>query len=136
MRLLEWAADGGKDSGVRAFVIVEIKCLFSIMVLFFPQGTREKFHSHAFNAVTWWLRGYVWEERLFTSVRRYSASWRPKFTSYDNAHRVCGGVDGAVALTFRGQWRDTWYEYDTVKRFRYTLTHGRQVLAKERLDVP
>jgi hypothetical protein len=56
--------DGGKDSGVTAYFLIEWKILFSIGVLRFKKGTREAYHNHAFNALTWWLKGKVTEEKI------------------------------------------------------------------------
>jgi hypothetical protein len=51
MKFLSKCKDGGPESPVTAYVLVEIKSLFSVMLLHFS-GTREAFHSHAFNALT------------------------------------------------------------------------------------
>jgi quercetin dioxygenase-like cupin family protein len=53
--------DGGKESGVTGYFLIEWKPLFSIGLLHFKRGSREAFHSHAFNAVTFWLKGEVTE---------------------------------------------------------------------------
>jgi hypothetical protein len=47
--------DGGKDSGVTGYFLIEWKPIFSIGILHFKEGTREAYHNHAFNALTWWL---------------------------------------------------------------------------------
>jgi 8-oxo-dGTP diphosphatase len=61
MRFLEKTKDGGPESPVIGYFLIEIKSLFSIVLLHFG-GTREAFHSHAFNAVTLWLKGRVLEQ--------------------------------------------------------------------------
>ncbi len=60
-RLLYNKPDGGKDSGVTAYFLIEWKILFSIGILHFQEGSREAFHNHAFNAITFWLSGDVTE---------------------------------------------------------------------------
>src|SRR5271154_4359591 len=60
MKLFKKMRDGGPESPVVGYFLVEIKSLFSVVLLHFG-GTREAFHSHAFNAVTLWLRGRVEE---------------------------------------------------------------------------
>lgn len=104
--------------------------LFSIAILRFNEGTREAYHSHAFNALTWWLSGNVTEIRkqadnLFEE-KDFSPSFIPKFTSRDNRHKVKAHKT-TYALTFRGPWVDTWLEYRGDKKV--TLTHGRVELA-------
>lgn len=132
-RLFYKASDGGKDSGVTAYFLIEWKILFSIGVLHFKKGSREAYHTHAFNALTWWLRGSVTEERvglfsfLLKKQKDFKASIKPKFTSRENFHKIIAHVS-TYALTFRGPWRDTWR--DTWRELRgnktVTLTHGRK----------
>ena len=122
-RLLYVKPDGGKNSGVKAFFLIEWKKLFSIGVLRFNEGTREAYHSHAFNALTWWVSGKVTEQKLnVTDEKEYSPSIIPKYTSRDNFHRVKAHAT-TYALTFRGPWSDTWKESRAGKIV--TLTHGR-----------
>jgi hypothetical protein len=122
-RLFYKKPDGGKDSGVTGYFLIEWKVLFSIGILHFKKGTREAYHNHAFNALTWWLSGDVTEERLNASYRYYKPSLKPKYTSRDNFHKVLAHKD-TYALTFRGNWNDTWKEFKESKFI--TLTHGRK----------
>lgn len=115
--------DGGKDSGVMAYFLIEWKPVFSVGILRFNEGTREAYHNHAFNALTWWLKGLVTEEKLNGEKKDYSPSLKPKYTSRDNFHKVIAH-EKTFALTLRGPWSDTWQEY---RKDRYvTLTHGRK----------
>ncbi len=128
-RLFYTKPDGGKESGVTGYFLIEWKPIFSLGVLHFKKGSREAFHSHAFNAVTFWLKGSVTEVKHPTDVcRNFTASLKPKFTSRDNFHKVIAHTD-TYALTFRGPWMDYWYEF---KQGSYlTLTHGRKVLSSD-----
>jgi hypothetical protein len=115
--------DGGKDSGVMGYFLIEWKPFFSIGLLHFNQGTREAYHNHAFNALTWWLKGRVTEIKLDGSRKVYGPSIVPKWTTRDNFHKVCAHRN-TWALTLRGPWNDTWQEY---RKDKYvTLTHGRK----------
>src|SRR5271156_4188694 len=112
MRFFEKVKDGGPDSLVTAYVLVEIKSLFSIMVLRFG-GTREAYHSHAFNALTLWLKGRVYEFTPFMprSDRQrpwYAGQW--KYTPRGLMHKI-RPIGSAWALTIRGPWENTWQEY-------------------------
>jgi hypothetical protein len=136
-RLFYVKPDGGKDSGVTAYFLIEWKVLFSIGILHFKKGSREAYHTHAFNALTWWLKGKVTEAKLnagFKSngelinksediTQEYKPSLIPKFTSRSNFHKVIAHED-TYALTFRGSWRNTWVEFKTNKIIN--LTHGRK----------
>jgi len=131
--------DGGKDSGVTGYFLIEWKILFSIGILHFKKGTREAYHTHAFNGLTWWLKGSVTEARLSASfngndelleqsediVKDYKSSIIPKYTSRNNFHKVISHKD-TWALTFRGRWVDMWYEFKDNKLI--TLTHGRRII--------
>jgi hypothetical protein len=135
LKFFQRASDGGKDSGVTGFFFVEIKSLFSVVLLRFNPGTREAFHSHAFNALTWWLKGRVLEHRRVDSesctgfaTREFRPSLKPKYTPRENCHQV-ESIGVSYALSFRGPWSDTWREFKDGKYV--TLTHGRKVVNEE-----
>ena len=118
--------DGGLDSGVTGYFLVEWKPFFSIGLLHFKKGSREAFHSHAFNAITFWVKGNVTEVKYPTNATaRFSAGLKPKYTPRENFHKVIADVD-TYALTFRGPWLDYWYEFKQGNRL--ILTHGRKVI--------
>lgn len=122
-RLFYVKPDGGKDSGVTAYFLIEWKKFFSIGILKFNEGSREAYHNHAFNALTWWMKGSVTEIKLEGEQKNYTPSFIPKYTKRDNFHKVVA-YEKTFALTFRGPWSDSWKEY---KNDRYiTLTHGRK----------
>lgn len=123
MKLFNRSHDGGKDSGVTGYWLVENKRLFSIVLLRFSSGSREAFHSHAFNALTWWVKGEVEEQFVDNSQSKtWKPSFKPKFTPKGNFHKIIGKRT-AWAISVRGKWDDTWQEKkgDEV----YTLTSGR-----------
>jgi hypothetical protein len=125
MRFFKTASDGGKKSGVKGFWLIEIKWLFSIVFLRFSPGTRENYHSHAFNALTIWLKGRVIEDRLDTRTKtEYPKAGRFKWTPRENIHRVEALVP-TWCLCIRGPWHKEWREYDPKTNEIITLTHGR-----------
>jgi hypothetical protein len=124
-RLFYVKPDGGKDSGVTAYFLIEWKVLFSIGLLRFKKGSREAYHNHAFNALSWWLKGSVTEEKLNGDYKEYSASLKPKYTSRDNFHKVFAHTN-TWCLTLRGPWKDIWLESRKGKLVQ--LTHGRKEL--------
>lgn len=129
MKLFSWGTDGGKDSGVTGFWFFEFKWLFSIALLHFSKGTRENYHSHAFNAYSWFLSGKVEEQHLGKSSMIWTPSFFPKYTPRSTFHRV-NALEDTYVLTFRGPWSTTWYEYDPPKEEYIELTHGRKVLSR------
>ena len=132
MKILKWSKDGGPESPVDAFFIVEIKSLFSVALLRFNKGGREAFHTHAFNAWTWFLWGDLVEEELLWSFeepwpRRYFRSIFPKVTPRTKNHRVVAN-ETSWCFTIRGPWSDTWTE-DTETHYT-VLTHGRRIVER------
>lgn len=126
MRFLEWSKDGGPESPVDGFFIIEIKKLFSIVILHFNPGMRESYHNHAFNALTLWLKGIVREETKDDGCKLWE-SWQLKYTPRKLFHRIYTAY-GAWALSFRGPWQDTWQEYIPEQDRIITLTHSRKVV--------
>jgi len=122
VHLFHKAPDGGAASGVTGYFIVEIKSLFSIVLLHFSPGSREAYHSHAFNAVTIWVWGRVKEHLLSGETLGWKAG-RIKYTPRDNFHKV-EALTHAWALCFRGPWVDYWQESRSGQLV--ILTHGRQ----------
>ncbi len=123
MKILKWAKDGGPESPVDAFFVVEIKSLFSIAVLRFNYGSREAFHTHAFNALTWFIRGDLVEQDVNGDYYVYKRSILPKLTRRTKNHRVIA-VETSWCFTLRGPWQKTWTETKDGKSI--VLTHGRK----------
>ncbi len=125
MKFLFKRKDGGKDSNVTGFWFIEWKSFFSIVLLKFDKGSRESFHNHAFNALTFWLSGEVDEHLLDGTVKTWKPSIKPKYTPKSCFHKVFG-VKTTYALSFRGPWNKTWKEYSPENKEFITLTHGRK----------
>lgn len=129
MRFLSYTKDGGKDSTVDAFVLIEIKSLFTIAFLRFNKGSRVNFHSHAFHALTWFLKGDMVEVDIDGTVKPYHASFKPKVTLRSKFHKVIA-KKVSWCFTLRGAWDDTWEEYDPVSDSHILLTHKRIELSR------
>lgn len=129
-QLFSKAKDGGKESPVDGYFLFEIKGLCSVALLKFNEGQRESFHSHAFNALTWFLSGDLEEERVDGTMYKYKRSWIPKITSKTNVHRVKANKN-SWCLTLRGRWEDSWFEVDRELKLKTHLTHGRKVIYQE-----
>lgn len=128
MKFFSKAKDGGPDSPVDGYFLFEIKSIGSIALLKFNKGAREAYHTHAFNAWTWFLDGWMVEQKFGSKeVVPYKRSWKPKYTPRDNNHRVIAFRD-SWCLTIRGPWLDTWTEDHN--GITTVLTHGREVVAQ------
>jgi len=128
MKILHFGKDGGSESTVWGFWLIEIKSLFSVALLVFEDGSRDAYHSHAFDCISWVLRGELMEEMLMSRARRrYCPSLRPIITRRSTFHKVVSRGRTWV-LTFRGPWAPTWFEW-IPRRGMVELTHGRQEVA-------
>lgn len=123
MQFLKVTKDGGPLSRVWAYWLVEVKRLASVALLRFEDGTRDAFHSHAFDAVSWVLTGELEEQTIDGRVRTYRPSLRPIFTARRCCHRVASRRRTWV-LTLRGPWSRTWRE--VTPDGEVVLAHGRR----------
>ncbi len=122
--------DGGPDSPVDAYFLFESKKFGSIALLRFNKGMRQQYHSHAFNAYTWFISGLIIEEELTDSNhihRIYDWSILPKITPKTLIHRVAALRD-SWCFTIRGPWDSTWFEVDPKTQTTTTFTHGRKIV--------
>jgi len=125
--------DGGPESEVRCWGL-EIKGLLSIMVLRFNNHSREVYHNHAFNCISWVLSGALHEDTIqdapggtIHTYRTYRAGFTPVLTYKDTMHQVRGSRRPNWVLTFRGPWADTWQE-ESLSGETTSLTHGREII--------
>ncbi len=130
MKILPLMKDGGPESRVWGFFFIEWKRFFSVALLHFKDGSREAYHSHAFHALSWLLKGKLVEDSLILrvhTVTEFTPSLVPIWTARTNMHKVSSTGD-SWALTFRGPWTKNWKEYlPDVDEWR-TLSHGRKVV--------
>lgn len=121
--------DGGPESNVRYYGI-EIKKFFSITLLCFGKGSRPVYHSHAFNSISWVLTGGLFETKIeaknVLSPRWHWPSVVPVMTYRTTYHQVMGVKDKNWVISFRGPWKNRWYEHHPDKSI--VLTHGRKVV--------
>lgn len=130
IKLLTKCKDGGPESPVDAYFLIEWKGVFSVALLKFNKGRREAYHTHAFHALTWFLFGELEEQQFGRSSKKYKRGFLPKVTKRDNLHRV-KAYKNSWCITLRGPWRDTWTEYCETSNKLTTLTHGRIVMESE-----
>jgi len=124
VKFFSFGKDGGPESRVWGFWLIEIKSLFSIALLRFEDGSRDAYHNHAFNALSWVLSGELVEMPLGSSTETYRPSFWPIWTPRQRFHKVVS-KGRTWALTVRGPWSRTWKEYLPKTNDHITLTHGR-----------
>lgn len=124
MKILFKSKDGGKESTVTGYWLCEFKSLFSIVLLKFEGESREAYHTHAFNSISWVIKGKL-TEYLYRSpvIKTYLPSLRPIITTRETFHKV-SSTGTTWVLSFRGAWVSAWLEH-TEKDSTYILTNGR-----------
>lgn len=136
MKFLHKAKDGGPESSVTGFWLAEIKSLFSAAVLKFHGRSREAYHTHAFSALSWVVRGrlleHVMEGGEVVDIVEYLPSLIPLFTPRDRMHKVDSDGD-TIVFTLRGPWCKEWWEYLENEDVFLKLAHGRRVVERARL---
>lgn len=122
MKLFHWDKDGGPESTVSGLFLIEIKDLFSIVLLRFGPGTREAYHEHAFNSWSVVLKGKL-VEHLHSGEQNIYWAGDTVTTLRKTFHKVFS-IGTSWVISFRGPWTKTWREYQG-GQYR-TLTHGRE----------
>lgn len=128
MRMLFKSKDGGPESSVTGYWLIEDKNWFSICLLRFDGESREAYHTHAFDAISWVLSGGLREYFLDGRFRFHKPSLKPIRTPRDDFHKVSSIPGRTWALSFRGPWVDRWKEYLPALKKSITLTHGRKIV--------
>lgn len=121
--------DGGPESPVDAYFLIEIKKVFNKALLKFNKGGREAFHTHAFSAFTWFLKGRLVEEDVSGELYTHKCKLLPKLTKKDKNHRV-KAIETSWCLTVRGPWDECWTEYSKNLDETTVFQWGRKVVRK------
>lgn len=132
MKLFSIGKDGGPDSNVTGYWLIEWKKMLSICLLKFTNGSRQAYHSHAFNAISWLLKGQLEEDVCYPGSDlgqyvSYKPSLNPIYTSRERTHMVIS-LGTSWVLSFRGPWAKTWNEYSYPAGDPITLTDGRKIV--------
>lgn len=121
------------DGHIIAYTIFEHKYLFSIIVYHWKTIKQNRFHSHAFPALAFLLKG-SYEEEVFTTggiIKKTVNQWlKPRVLPRNYTHRILKASPKTWTIVFTGPWIKHWYEYfeDTSTWIKYTW--GRKVVSK------
>jgi hypothetical protein len=131
MKLFFKSKDGGKESNVTGYWLIEWKSVFSIVLLCFDKGSREAYHNHAFDSWSWILCGKLLEH--VKEGNNYYTQWIipsiiPLWMPRERMHKVEGIANKTWALSFRGTWTTTWKEYFYNENKEVILINGRQII--------
>ena len=113
------------DQKISQFVIFECKYLFSIIIFYFHKtdSSQDRFHTHAFNAISFKLFGEYSEYILDSEISgNYHIDRRTQVFKYfprDSYHKI-GNSTGCCTILFSGPWKKTWKEYINGQILNYT----------------
>ncbi len=112
------------DQIVSQFVIFECKWLFSIIIFYFHKSdsSQDRFHTHAFNALSIKLFGRYTEYLLTDeNTGEYKSSRRNTVLKYfprDSYHKI-GNSNGCATILISGRWKKHWKEFKDNKIINY-----------------
>ena len=104
------------EQKVTQFVVFECKWLGSIIFFYFHKSNKpqDRFHTHAFNALSFKLFGGYDEHILDDEMTgKFHVERRTQFIKYfprNSYHRIANS-NGCLTLLFSGPWKKHWKEY-------------------------
>jgi len=104
------------EQQISQFVIFEWKHLFSIIIFYFHKsnGSQDRFHTHAFNALSFKFFGEYTEYILLSERSHdYITRRRTQFFKFfpRNSYHKIGNSNGCMTLLLSGRWKKEWKEY-------------------------
>lgn len=96
----------------KQFILFEHKKLFGILFFYFKGEEQDRFHTHAFNAISIKLFG-SYTEGILNEDMSISYVKRDKVFKYfpRNSYHSINRSNGCCTMLIQGPWRDTWKEY-------------------------
>lgn len=121
------------EQHVSQFILFESKYFFSIIFFYFHKtdGIQDRYHTHAFNALSIKLWGKYIEYKLKAkNPEMYYIQERKKqifkFFPRDSYHKI-GNSNGCATILLSGPWKKTWEEYKAGKTTVYNW--GKKLVA-------
>lgn len=126
-KILHWDNTSLGVGNIQRFTIFEIKYVCGIIVNIFNTTNQDRFHSHAFNAFSWMLRGHYFEEVIEDGAVVTKKIEKSRFIPRNYIHKITQSTPNAMSITFEGPWESTWNEYFDTGRVK-AYSWGRKVL--------
>ncbi len=127
-KIFHWDNTSLGVGNIKRFTIIEIKYLGGIIVNIFNTSNQDRFHSHAFNALSWMIRGHYYEDVIVDgNLLKLKKIERSRFIPRNYIHKITKSSPNAMSITFEGPWESTWNEYFDNGRIK-TYSWGRKVI--------
>jgi len=122
---------------INAYVLFESKHLFSIILYNWKTIEQNRFHTHAFSAIAFLLKGGYVEEKIIDRkivINNVNNKFIPRYLPKNYCHRILKAEPKTWTIIFVGPWIKYWYEYfqDSKKWIRYTW--GRKKISEYQGD--
>jgi hypothetical protein len=124
------------DGYIIAYTLFELKWLFSIIIYNWKTIKQNRFHSHAFPAIAFLLKGEYEEEVLTKNgviTKKVNQFLKPRWLPRNYIHRILKATPSTYTIVFVGPWSKYWYEYFPDVRFNskwVKYTWGRKIVDK------
>lgn len=117
------------------YTIFENKYFGGIWIYNWKTILQNRFHTHAFNAYAFLLRGSYIEEVIENNIiitKNVNQWLKPRFLPKNYCHRILKAQPNTWTIVFFGKWSKFWYEYfeDTKTWIKYTW--GRKIISKNK----
>ena len=126
-KLFHWDNTSLGVGNIRRFTIIEIKYVGGIIVNIFNTENQDRFHSHAFHALSWMIKGHYYEDVIVDNETVTKLIEKSRFIPRNYIHKITKSSPNAMSVTFEGPWESTWNEYFDNGRVK-TYTWGRRVI--------
>jgi hypothetical protein len=122
------------EGSVTQYTFFECKELFSIIFYKWNTVDQVRFHTHAFPAYAFLLRGF-YHEKVITEDKRIikkivNQLFKPRFLARNYCHSIGYAKPNTVTMVFVGRWSKQWKEYFPDTKTWVTYEWGRKKVNK------
>lgn len=113
---------------ITRFTLVELKFIGGIILNIFNTTTQDRFHTHAFPALSFMLKGFYNENILHPNGKIEKRKIIPGIRyipTYCN-HQILDSSRNAISITIMGPWGYSWSETNAEKLNTRIYTWGRR----------
>jgi hypothetical protein len=116
------------------FVLFEYKPLFSVIFFWFTKSDRvqDRFHTHAFNAISFKLFGryteYVLIDEESGAFEKNERTQVIKYFPRNSYHAIGQSKRGCLTLLISGPWKATWKEWINGEVKEYNWNRVEQII--------
>ena len=118
---------------VTQYLIFENKHFLSLIFYRWNTIDQVRFHTHAFGAVAFLLRGWYWEKVLYNGIEMtnfVNIPFYPRVLPRNYTHAIGNAKPGTMTMVITGPWQKYWYEFFPDTQLWVKYTWGRKIVEK------